>query len=275
MRISRRAFIKRTWQATLATGAIYSTLVEPWRVEVEKITVFVPGLPNAFMGFKIVQLSDLHYQPYTTLGQIAHAVALANALSPDLIALTGDYITRSSGAIEKLAPVLARLEARYGVTSVLGNHDFGAGAARVTESLRGVGIEVLRNQGRELQHAGASIYLAGVDSVCNGIPKLSEALAARTPGKPTILLAHEPDFVDLIPTASDVCLQLSGHSHGGQIRLPYLGAPLLPAWGKKYWRGLHTVNKTQLYTNRGIGTIFVPARIGSTPEITELTLAVG
>ncbi len=273
MGITRRAFLKGTFQATVAAGVAYPALFEPWQVRVEKVVVPVTGLPAAFVGFRIVQLSDLHYRPYTTLRQIAHAVDLANSLQPDLTVITGDFITRGSGAIAELVPTLSQLRARHGVSSVLGNHDHGSGPERITHLLRAGGLEVLRNQGHEITRDGSSIYLAGVDSLCNGNPNLSAALFRRRGHSSTILLAHEPDFIDLVPDDAGIGLQLSGHSHGGQICLPLLGAPLLPAWGQKYWRGLRKVRQTHVYTNRGIGTMYVPLRLGSIPEVTELTLA--
>ncbi len=275
MRISRRAFFRTTLGAAIGAGIVYPALAEPWRVAVEKINIRLHGLPASFEGFKIIQLSDLHYRPYTTLRQIAHVVDLTNALKPDLVVITGDFISLGHDHINELTPILMKLEARHGVTGVLGNHDQSSGAGAITAALRQSAMEMLRNQGRELTHEGSSIYLAGVDSICGGggaYPHLNNALAGRAPGQTTILLAHEPDFADRLPVSAGISLQLSGHSHGGQICLPLLGALVLPDWGKKYWKGLRKVNQTQLYTNRGIGTIGLPMRIGSLPEITEITL---
>jgi predicted MPP superfamily phosphohydrolase len=273
--ISRRAFL-RTTLALGGVAVVSPALAEPWRVAVEKITVRLPGLPAAFAGFKIVQLSDLHYRPYTTLRQIAHVVELTNWLQPDLVVITGDFITQGFQHINDLTPITMKLAARHGVTGILGNHDQASGAKAITDALRQSGMEVLRNQGRAITQAGSSIYLAGVDSICGGdgaYPHLNNALVGRLPGQTTILLAHEPDYADRVPISADIALQLSGHSHGGQICLPLLGALILPDWGKKYWKGLRQLKQTQLYTNRGIGTIGVPMRVGSLPEITQITLA--
>ncbi|MEO7932648.1 MAG: metallophosphoesterase [Chthoniobacterales bacterium] len=276
MRISRRAFLRTTIGAAVGAGVVSPALAEPWRVAVEKITVRLRRLPPAFAGFKIVQLSDLHYRPYTTLRQIAHVVDLTNRLQPDLVVITGDFVTEGHEHIDELTPILMKLQARHGITGVLGNHDQASGANAITAALRQAGIEMLRNQGRALTHEGASIYLAGVDSICGGdgaYPHLNDALVGRPFDQTTILLAHEPDYADRIPISSGISLQLSGHSHGGQICLPLVGALVLPDWGKKYWKGLRQLKQTQLYTNRGIGTIGVPMRVGSLPEITEITLA--
>ncbi|HEX8372301.1 MAG TPA: metallophosphoesterase [Chthoniobacterales bacterium] len=273
MRLTRRDFIRKTLRATAATGLLY-TLAEPWRVEVEKITIRLPGLPASFEGFRIVQLSDLHYLPFTTLAQIGDVVDRTNSLKPDLVVITGDFVTGGHKRVGELTPVLERLRAPHGVTGILGNHDKAAGAASITATLRKAGLEMLRNEGRELSHGGSSIFLAGVDSICGGggYPDLKKALAQRPPAKTTLLLAHEPDFADKVHAHASVALQLSGHTHGGQVCFPLVGALILPAWGKKYWKGLYTVNRTQLYTNRGIGTTGAPVRFGSLPEITEITL---
>ena len=272
MRISRRAFLKTTLGATAGAGLVYPTVIEPWKLAIEKISIGLPALPAAFAGFKIVQLSDLHFQPFTTLRQIQHVVAVTNFLKPDLVLITGDFVTNGTGAMHILAPELAKIRSSYGVIGCLGNHDRRGGGNSVADSLRASGIEMLINEGRTFSHRGAEIFLAGIDSVCNGSPDLRAALATRPPGMTTILLAHEPDFADTILPSAAVHLQLSGHSHGGQVCLPFIGPPFLPDWGRKYWHGLQTVGTTQVYTNRGIGTIGLPVRLGSKPEITEITL---
>lgn len=274
MRISRRAFIQGTVGASLVAGVAYPTLLEPFQVAVESIQIPLAGLPAAFAGFKIVQLSDLHFQPFTTLRQIAHVVDITNTLDADLVVITGDFITLGSNSIEALAPVLGKLRARYGIAGVLGNHDQVSGSDQIATTLNKSRIEILRNYGRTITHQGARIYLAGIDSVCEECQDLTLALAHRPPGLTTILLAHEPDFADLIPAAAQVALQLSGHSHGGQICLPFAKPLILPEWGRKYWRGLRQVGSTLVYTNRGIGTSHLPARFGSVPEITRITLQV-
>lgn len=272
MGLTRRSFLKTTLGTAVGAGVVYPTLIEPWRVAIEKISIRVPALSPAFAGFRIAHLSDLHYRPYTTRHQIAHVVELTNALRPDLVVITGDFITHGTGAIGSLAPLLGNLQATYGVIGSLGNHDVRCGEERVADILRQSGLEMLVNEGRVLEHNGGALFIAGVDSACNGVPDLRLALRERPPGMTTLLLAHEPDFADYIPKNAGVHLQLSGHSHGGQVCLPWIGAPILPDMGRKYWRGLHTVGHTQVYTNRGIGTIGLPVRFGSLPEITEITL---
>ncbi len=272
MRINRRVFIKGLLGAAAAGGLSYPTLLEPWSLVVEKVPVKIPALPNALEGFRVVQLSDLHFRPFTTLGQIAQTVEKVNTLAADLVVITGDLITRSGEAIDELAPALARLQARHGVICALGNHDMWHQPARITGRLRKEGIDVLRNQGRTISVGKAGLFIAGVDSIWGGHPDLSAALEKRRSSRPTILLAHEPDTVELWPAEAGVDLQLSGHTHGGQVCLPLVGPPMLPIWGRKYWKGLYRVGAAQVYTNRGIGCTGLPVRFGSMPEITLLEL---
>jgi predicted MPP superfamily phosphohydrolase len=209
--------------------------------------------------------------PYTQLDFIKEAVAVANALQPDLIVLTGDYVSRKAEAIFELAPVLASLNAKHGVFSILGNHDLWTDVEIIRLGFKEQRLPLLENEGVALPVNGETLYLAGVDDGWSGQPDLALALAQRPTGALTILLAHEPDLADQFSLDERVSLQLSGHSHGGQVRLPLLGAPVLPRLGKKYDQGLYRINEMWLYTNRGIGLV-TPVRINCPPEITEITL---
>jgi predicted MPP superfamily phosphohydrolase len=242
------------------------------RPVVERVSLPLNGLHPALEGFKIVQLSDLHLQPYTQLKAIATAVAQANRLKPDLIVLTGDYVSLEAETVFEIAPVLASLNARYGVFTVLGNHDIWTNREVVQAGLREAGLPLLHNQGVPLSVGRGTIYLAGLDDGWIGQPDLKLALQAAPSGAPVILLAHEPDLADHFTLDPRVSVQLSGHTHGGQIRLPGFGAAVLPHLGRKYDHGLYRVNQSWLYTNRGIGYTSVPIRINCPPEITEITL---
>ncbi len=278
MPLNRRSFLKLVG-ATIATyglvgvgGYYYSTQLEPYRLIVEPVQVPIAKLKPGLEGFRLVQLSDIHLHPYTQIALVQEAVTVVNTLRPDLIVLTGDYVLQGAESIFELAPVLASLNAKYGVFAVLGNHDLWTDAAVVRAGLVQAGIPVLWNQGLTLGIGQATIYLAGLDDVWSGQPDLKSALAGTTPDVPTILLAHEPDFADLTALDGRVDLQLSGHSHGGQVRLPGLGAPVLPYLGQKYDQGLRCVNQVWVYTNRGLGVIPPPVRLNCPPEITEITL---
>ena len=165
--------------------------------------------------------------------------------------------------------MLAQVRARAGIVGCLGNHDLGTDPAYVSAVLESHGISVLRNRSIPLEREGARLWLAGLDDVLEGKPDLTLALKGVPAAEPVVLLAHEPDFADYVAHAD---LQLSGHSHGGQIRIPLLGAPYLPAMGRKYPRGLRQIGPLSLYTNVGLGTIVVPMRLDCPPEVTLITL---
>jgi predicted MPP superfamily phosphohydrolase len=280
---TRREFLRAAAQWTAGAGvatATYGGFFERTHVVVQRVEVALERLPHEFDGFTIAQLSDFHYHPLFSAGVIRKAVELAAAQNPDLIVLTGDYVTVSEfrkrdpkSALEAVpcAELLAPLTAPFGVCGVLGNHDSFTDPEVVAEALTARGIKVLRNEAVPLERNGARIWLAGLADVLVGAVDLRKALALVPSTEATVLLVHEPDFADQV-SHHPVDLQLSGHSHGGQIRFPVVGAPMLPSLGRKYPRGLRTVRKTALYTNIGLGTIIVPVRLMAAPEVTILTL---
>jgi len=265
--------------AGLATAA-YGGFFERAHVVVRRVEVPLERLPEAFDGLTIAQLSDFHYHPLFSAGVIRNAVELAVGLKPDLVVLTGDYVTlplhhkyyaKAAKNAIPCAELLAPLQANFGVFAVLGNHDSRPDPGMVTEALTSRGIRVLHNEAIPLERDGARIWLAGVGDVLTGFAHLDATLKQIPSSEPVVMLAHEPDFAD--ETAKHgVDLQLSGHSHGGQVDLPLIGPLVLPELAKKYPRGLRMVRRTALYTNVGLGTIIVPVRILATPEVTLLTL---
>jgi len=239
---------------------------------VERVMIPLIGLKPALEGFKIVQMTDFHLRPYTKPDFVQKAVELANSLNPDLMVLTGDYVWHEGEAILELAPILAGLNARYGVFSALGNHDIWTDVNLVLQAFQEVRMPVLVNQGIAINAGGQNLYLAGLDDGWSGEPDLEAAMYNAPNGAPVILLYHEPDLADDVSVDPRVSLQLAGHSHGGQIRLPGIGAPLLPYLSWKYDQGLFKVKDMWLYTNRGIGVTNIPIRYNCPPEITELIL---
>jgi len=235
------------------------------------VDVPVWGLPTPLRGFTIAQLSDFHVGPHVKAEDVRRAVQAANKLGPDLVVLTGDYVSGSAQYSKACARELAGLKAGHGVRAILGNHDFWTDADVVAASLRQAGLDVLRNEHRRLDVGGADVYLAGIEDVWSGRPDLEAALDGVPHGVPTVLLAHEPDFADQA-TRHNITLQLSGHSHGGQVRLPFVGAPILPYLAHKYPYGLRRVGEMWLYTNRGVGLVAPPVRFLCRPEITLLRL---
>lgn len=242
------------------------------RLVVERVDLPLPGLPPSLFGFRLVHMSDFHLHPYTKIDLVRRAVARANALRPDAVVLTGDYVLEEATAVWELGPALARLQAPHGVFAVLGNHDVARGPATIRAGLAAAGITVLDNAHRVLAVGEGRLVIAGVENPGFGRPDLDAALAGAPPHAPRILLAHEPDFADIFMREGRVQVQLSGHTHGGQIRLPGRGPLVLPTNGRKYHSGLYRLGDGWVYTTRGVGVNGIPLRINCPPEITLLTL---
>jgi hypothetical protein len=275
--MNRRSFLRvsaagaATIAGAAALGAGWATLVEPNRPVVEQITVPLPRLPARLDGLRLAQLSDLHISQYTTAGDIDRAATLAMRQSPDLLVLTGDFIWREVWEYaEHLVEPLRSLHAPLGVYAVLGNHDHWEGAALAARVLAEAGVTLLVNQSQRLP-VDAPLWLVGLDDVWERKHDMATALAEAPDDECKLLLVHEPDYADEA-ARYPVDLQLSGHSHGGQINLPGYGRPVLPYLGQKYPAGLYQVGQLALYTNRGIGVIAPPVRLNCPPEVTLLTL---
>lgn len=281
--ITRRRFL---WSA-LGAAALVGTAVganEANHPRLERVDIFLPKLPDAFDGFKIAQLSDFHYDSHFSRAPIEAGIGIVNTLHPDLVVLTGDFVTaplmgglHGSSKVpdaDPCAKLLAGLRASCGVFGVLGNHDEYFNVQSIIDPLHSGGIRILRNEAVAIEREGRRLWLAGLNDIIAGEPDLNQALSGVPPDETTALLCHEPDFADKV-VKYPVDLQLSGHSHGGQVRLPLLGALYLPPLARRYPRGLHRLGRLSLYTNRGIGTIRVPLRLDCPPEITLLTLRCG
>ena len=283
--ISRRRFLKVATRAAavgaLAVGAD-ATLIEPNRPCLVRQEILLRRLPPAFDGFTIIQLSDFHYDPFFSAVPIADSVRIANALKPDLVVLTGDFVSsaiiyrsrllrRMTAHIEPCADILRGLTAPYGIWATMGNHDVYSDPDHIQATLWSAGIQVLRNGAVPIEREGQKFWLAGVGDVLAGDANLDEALQSTSSTDAVVLLAHEPDFADY-SARYPVDLQLSGHSHGGQVCFPLMGALYFPRMGRKYPRGLRRVGELMLYTNVGIGTLLIPVRWNCPPEVTLITL---
>ena len=244
------------------------------RLKVTRFSVVLPNLAPGMDGFRMAQISDLHLEPFTKARHILRMIDACNALQPDLVAMTGDFVTNTAGPAGLLGELLAGLKAPSGVFACLGNHDFWCDAAAVEKALKERGIGVLRNETRSVHTDGGVLQLAGMDSRYVGRPNLRASLADWKQEQPLVVMMHEPDVVDDLVAAKVAALQLSGHTHGGQLRL--LGLPPMAfrraRWGKKYLAGGFEIGSMQLYVNRGIGCVGVPLRVMCPPEITEITL---
>jgi predicted MPP superfamily phosphohydrolase len=207
---------------------------------------------------------------------IEPAVETVLSLEPDVIVVTGDFVTRvSHGEPDMIEQTLSRLHAPYGVFAVLGNHDWWENASFVRDAVKQTGIRDLNNEHISWQRGGQSLYLAGLDDVLCGKQDFAAALRGIPAGAAIVALIHEPDYADVTANDPRVILQLSGHSHGGQVRVPYIGGIMFPPLGRKYTIGLNYVRDLVVYTNRGIGVIGPPIRVACRPEITLFTLKPG
>jgi predicted MPP superfamily phosphohydrolase len=293
--MARRAFLRAGCGGALVAlsagvlGPAYAIVLEPNWLEVTRLSVWLPGLPPYLDGVTIAQLSDLHVTPRSGVGLVRHAVGTVNRLRPDLIVLTGDYVTHSADYVTLCVEALGLLDAPLGVYAVLGNHDVWTDADRVAAGLGEAGITVLRDEALPLSGRGGRLWLAGIDDLgrtnrpgtrCKAFEGLwrrrldrgSEMLDALPADVPRLLLVHNPDVHEVL-SARRVDLALSGHTHGGQVRLPFLGAPLLPScYGNKYAQGLVQAPGWPVYVNRGLGTVSPPVRLNCRPEATILTL---
>jgi predicted MPP superfamily phosphohydrolase len=229
--------------------------------------VAVPNLPEALCGLRIVHLTDLHRCHLTPDRLLRHAIALANAACPDLVVLTGDFVTRDPADIEPCASLLAPLRARLGVYAVLGNHDYYTDARAVERMLTRLGIQVLVNRSACVE----GLYLVGLDDDRHGQPDIARAFSDVPPGAPILAMAHNPAFAERL--AERDCIVLSGHTHGGQVHLPVLTAREVRRIGAKHYRaGWFQVGKARLYVNRGLGHVGIPLRLFCRPEVAVFTL---
>ncbi|HEX8140733.1 MAG TPA: metallophosphoesterase [Pyrinomonadaceae bacterium] len=250
--------------------AARAALAEPFMLSVEHRVIHLRRLPRALDGLRIVQLSDIHHSPFTGSEQIKRAIETANNLEPDIVALTGDYVSHEREYAAPCAEMLGGLRARYGVYAVLGNHDHWTDAALITDLFRLAGIRMLVNEGMRFEERGASFWLAGVDDTMVGLEDLSLALAGSRRDEMKLLLAHNPIILRRAARAG-VDLVLSGHTHGGQVALrserSASGRPR-----RRLLRGLGRQGETQIYVTRGLGTVVLPIRYGCPPEVSLLEL---
>jgi uncharacterized protein len=260
----------------LGGGLVVATFVAAvafvHRVRIKRRDVPIAGLPAAFDGYRIVQLSDLHCGPFVSGRRVARWVARANGLGADLVAVTGDLIASGPACVATVARELGALAAPDGVFASMGNHDYFVEGEAMADALVAAGLDVLRNRGVSLVRGDARLYLAGVDDTWTGRHDVGKALADRPQGVATVLLAHDPA---LFPEAAErgVELTLSGHTHGGQLGVPFAARRWnLARVMTRFTSGLYHAGNSTLFVNNGLGTTGVPIRLLVPPEIAVLTL---
>jgi predicted MPP superfamily phosphohydrolase len=283
-KLTRRDFLKLLKAgaidlAVLALGGVgYSVLVGPAQFTVETVHLKLPRLPRAFAGLRITQISDIHMGSWMNLDRFQQVADIVLAQKPDLLLITGDFLfghsfnEASKGDLKDLITVLSPLAAELPSFAVLGNHDYWTNSKAVREMLGACQITELTNTVFTLKRGSENLHLCGVDDVWEGDVQLENVLNQLTDDSAAILLAHEPDFADTSAATGRFDLQVSGHSHGGQVVIPYYGPPILPLLGQKYPSGLYKVGEMIQYTNRGVGTGMLPVRFNCPPEITLFIL---
>jgi len=278
-RLKERRASRQRQRQTLAT-IVQAAVIEPYQVEITHQPIRLAKLSPQFRGFRIVQLSDIHHSAFLGEAEIAEAARCANQLQPDLIALTGDYVSHSRDYIAGCARALGRLRAPHGVFAVLGNHDHWTDGEMMAAALTAEGIRVLSNECVRIEREEAHLRLAGIDDLMAKRNDLPAALAGTTRKEARILLAHNPAIIREA-AREGVDLVLSGHTHGGQINWRLLAGrseQTTTRWLRRpsprftRARGYARLGATQIYVNRGLGTSVVPLRYGCPPEITVIEL---
>jgi predicted MPP superfamily phosphohydrolase len=273
--VSRRTFLKTASSFSLPLFSLpYSTFRSPasQRIEVTRHRVPLRNLPAVLEGLRVVHLTDIHHSKYVSFNAVYRMVALTNGLKPDLVVLTGDYITWSRKYIGPVAEALKDLRSRLGVYAVLGNHDVRVDSAAMTVALERVGIRVLRNASSRVDFRGESLWLIGVDEYSYGQSDLSKALKGVPESVPRVLLAHNPEIIGQAARRG-IDFVAAGHTHGGQVKLPYLKSlNTITQPTQEFLEGFVTAGKTQMYISRGLGKVVVPVRIKCPPELPVYTL---
>jgi hypothetical protein len=255
------------------SGLHYVARIEPDWVEITRLALQLPRLQPEFNGYQLVQISDIHMNSWMNRSRLASIVETVNRLNPDLIAITGDFVSHNpNNHFEDMTSELQRLSAPDGILAVLGNHDHWSDPTVIRQALKQAKVLELRNQACTIHRQKARLHFGGVDSTYNGHDRLELVLEQIGAQGAAILLAHEPDYADVSAASGRFDLQISGHSHGGQVVLPWIGPPILPPHGRKYPRGLYRIGKMLQYTNRGLGMANLRVRLNCRPEITVFTL---
>jgi len=283
-KFSRRDFlriIKRAAMSLFALGAgsvFYSIFGEPDWIDITNVEMPLRHLPQNFKGFRIVQISDIHIGGWMNRERLARVVELVKDAKPDLVVVTGDHVfghawsIRLDAVVDDYVEEMSRLSEEYVVLGILGNHDHWSDAQRVREMLARCNVFELKNDVYSFDRDGEKLHIAGVDDIWDRHDRLDDVLEKLPATGAAILLAHEPDYADVSAETGRFGLQLSGHSHGGQVVIPFYGPLILPYLGNKYPAGLYKVGEMWQYTNRGVGMIYPAIRFNCRPEITIFTL---
>jgi predicted MPP superfamily phosphohydrolase len=291
-RDAKKTWTRREWLGVAGGGAViaaggglatYGVLIEPQRIRVARFNLPVPDLPETFDGLRVVQIADTHYGPFVSLRYIRSAVEQANALEPDLVLLTGDYCHRTEKSIDPGIEVMRHIKPRLGMAAVLGNHDHWEGADLCRAAFGNLGVPMLDNARRfltpdgfrDVPDPGRSICVGGVGDFWEDAVDFRAATANAPENMPRLVMSHNPDTAEVsIPADTRIDLMFSGHTHGGQVRLPVAGTPAVPSfYGSKYAGGFVEGPRCPVVVSRGVGLSVMPVRFQCRPDIVEVTLA--
>jgi predicted MPP superfamily phosphohydrolase len=281
-KLTRRGFIKKTLGALLAIGGlgsggyVYAHNIEPALVDLQSIIIKHPLIPKSFNGITIAQFSDTHLGFHYQLNQLKKLVIKINNLKPDIVLFTGDLIDdpKTYRDSREIIPVLRKIHAPLGKYSIYGNHDHGGYGTNLYKQIMEDGqFTLLRNSFSQVELSdGSKIYLIGIDDAMLGRPDFITAQKDIPNQGFKILLSHAPDLADQA-SLFNIHWQLSGHSHGGQVKLPFIGPLIIPPFARNYREGHYIISdKLNLYVNRGLGTTRLPFRFLARPELTIFTL---
>jgi len=254
-------------------AVFYGSFIEPKMIRTSFYNVDLNRSSSAekIEKIKIVVLSDLHLGPYNGQDLVKKVVKRVNALRPDLVILAGDYIAYKNKSLDQYAP-LADLVAPMGILAVTGNHDYQENVEEVIDALSKYHVNFLRNRGVTIEVDQHELFIAGVNDYWHDAMDLSKALASATPDQTVLLVAHNPDVVRYLPQGAKVDLMISGHTHGGQIRLPWLGPLVEPPTDlpREYAHGLKIYDNVKMLISAGLGEVGPRARLFDPPEVVVL-----
>ncbi|NSL50697.1 metallophosphoesterase [Calidifontibacillus erzurumensis] len=280
-KISRRSFLKQLFKFSFGTvllsslGLTYARYIEPKQLRISRIQLQSEKIPKSFDKIKMILFSDTHLGFNYSVEQFSNLIASINEAMPDIVLFTGDLID-APNKYKEIGPVtqlLKELRAPLGKFSIYGNHDHGGYGTEIYKMImEEANFELLKNEHKKIYNKMSDfIYISGLDDGMLGKPNPEKTFENIDTNVFTILLAHQPDLVEMVKDYP-IDVQLSGHSHGGQIQLPFIGPIFTPSGSTNYVEGFYEVGATQLYVNRGIGTTRVPFRFLCPPELTIFTL---
>lgn len=272
--LTRRKALKIILASTPIAALTNGFYVEPSRLSITRRDIFIPTLPAELDGFTIAHLTDFHYKPEDDHDLMEKVVKAVNSENTDLIALTGDYVDHDKSVLAPLLEHLEKLTSKHGMVATLGNHDGWSGPRSYYKGLfEKIGCTFLTNQNTKLNINGSPLHIAGSDYVWLGKPDPVATLKGIPIDAPVVALVHEPDYFDTIRSLRDIDLQLSGHTHGGQCRVPLIGyAPRRVSYGRNFLYDLYSKDASQIFVSRGVGTTGIRVRFACPPELAILTL---